>query len=320
MKIEIDFKATLWTNVKARCPICNKNFTSWYCPTCGLPKKNSKFSIYDGFDRGPHNCGAYHFRPEFSQVGDFQLCSKCCTTNPFSAKYCRNCGDDITSQGMDKNGHGWVDLGLSVLWSTENMNGYYYWMDTENREIYGFPDNPYRYKISSEDVASYIWGNKWRTPTKAEFNELIEKCDWMPIIIPETQKTALKVTGSNGNHIIIPTTGHLVESTSGFLTSMFNSQNSRTSKNFISCETTHCFLWTSTEKDNVKGRRAYAFRYHINPNTTKDTNSLWLSTQIDKKTIFTHYLLDGSAKEVSYSIFSAFAVRPVADKKWQGKL
>ncbi len=299
-----------------KCPICDRYFSSWYCPTCGLPKNNSSFVF---LDNKAYYCGSHHFLRNCSALTDFQLCEKCYTPNPYNANYCRKCGKDISSRAMDRNGHGWVDLGVSVLWSTENMNGYYYWMDTENREIYGFPDNPLRYKISGEDVASYIWGNKWRTPTKAEFKELIEKCDWMPIIIPETQKTALKVTGPNGNHIIIPTTGHLVKSTSRFLTSMFNAQYSRTSNIFNSCETTHCFLWTST-KDNVKERHAYAFGYHINPNTTKDTNSLWLSTQVDKKTIFTHYRPDGSTKEVSYPIFSAFAVRPVADKKWQGKL
>ena len=82
-------------NIKAFCPICKNNFTGWYCPSCGLPKKNSKYTLskYGSLD----NCGQYHFRPEFSSFENIQLCDKCYTTNPSNAKYCRNCGKKFTS-------------------------------------------------------------------------------------------------------------------------------------------------------------------------------------------------------------------------------
>ena len=72
-------------NIKAFCPICKNNFTGWYCPSCGLPKEISKYapSKYGT----PHNCGQYHFRPEFSSFENIQLCDKCYTTNPSNAKY-----------------------------------------------------------------------------------------------------------------------------------------------------------------------------------------------------------------------------------------
>ena len=293
--IQTDYIATLWTSVKARCPICNKTFISWYCPTCGLPKKNSKFSIYDGFDRGPHNCGDYHFRPEFSQVGDFQLCCKCCTTNPFSAKYCRNCGEDITSQGMDKNGHGWVDLGLSVLWSTEEMHGSYMWMRTNG--------NPWMNKLFEEykrqeakDSASHEWGDKWRIPTKEEFEELVEKCTWEKVLVLESRQfppykgkyqklKALKITGPNGNHIII----------------LPNIKN-----------TGICY-WTATQSAD-RDRFAEGFDFSIRTEgvqSEEEKESLWLSTLIDK---------NKDIRIQKHRMHREAFIRPVADKKWQGKL
>ena len=114
-KIIIDYKYELWTGIKAHCPICNRTFTGWYCPTCGLPKKNSKYALNEYGSL--YNCDSYHLRPEFTSFEKFQLCSECYTANPSDAKYCKNCGKKITSW-LSKDAHGWVDLGLSVLWST----------------------------------------------------------------------------------------------------------------------------------------------------------------------------------------------------------
>ena len=65
--IRVDYEYTLWTGVNAYCPICKNIITSWYCPTCGLPKKNSKYAVYKGYTDSIHNCGNYHFRPEYRQ-------------------------------------------------------------------------------------------------------------------------------------------------------------------------------------------------------------------------------------------------------------
>ena len=100
--------------LEAKCPICHKTFQEWYCPLCGLP-----ISTF------------HRKRPEYSS-SEFQLCDKCNTPNPYGAKYCKNCGENITLHAKDKNGHGWIDLGLSVLWSTDTMLGYYFWMDSND--------------------------------------------------------------------------------------------------------------------------------------------------------------------------------------------
>ena len=156
---------------EAKCPICHKVFQEWYCPLCGLP-----ILIKPGLKTA---------RPEFKAFNEYHLCDKCDTSNPYNARYCRNCGEKISFlHAKDKNGHGWIDLGLSVLWSTETLKGYYYWMDI--REYLSYRDH--NYKTAEQDTASFQWGDKWRMPTKKEFEELIEKCQWERVINLDTQK------------------------------------------------------------------------------------------------------------------------------------
>ncbi|MBQ7811750.1 MAG: hypothetical protein IJZ70_03515 [Bacteroidales bacterium] len=295
MEIRIDFTSMLWTSVKAHCPICNKTFTNWYCPTCGLPKKNSKYAIDKGHDDSIHNCDKYHFRPEFSQFEDFKLCSKCCTTNPYHARYCRNCGEDITSKAMNKNGHGWVDLGLSVLWSTEELPGCYMWMRLNDNPWMDISFEEYKQQ-DAKDTASYKWGDKWRMPTKEEFEELVEKCTWEKVLVWESRQfppyngkyqklKALKITGPNGNHILI----------------LPNNKNTGIS------------YWTATKSANRDGfaERFYFSNYSEGAQSEDEQESSWLSTPFDK--IKTIHIREGRMQ------FNAF-VRPVADIKWKGKL
>lgn len=201
-----------------------------------LTKKNSKYALYKGYMDSLHNCDKYHFRPEFSQFEDFQLCDKCYTTNPFNAKYCRNCKNKLSSKGVTKDAHGWVDLGLSVLWATETMDGTFRWMSCKAHSQYPryeLEKIDRNYRGEGKDAATEIWGHKWRTPTKDEFEELFKKCQWERFIDPVSKKYGLKATGPNGSSIILP----LV------------------STNSID-------LWTSTEYTaKSDGRDAYVFHF-----------------------------------------------------------
>ena len=290
MKIEIDFKATLWTNVKAKCPICNKNFTSWYCPTCGLAKKNSKYAVYKGYTDSIHNCGNYHFRPEYSQFEDFNLCSKCYTTNPFNAKYCRNCKNRLTaSNGVTKDAHGWVDLGLSVLWATETMEGKFRWMSCKDYSgnIPGSDDDDRNYRGDGKDAASEIWGQKWRTPTKEEFEELFTKCRWERCIDSISEKYTLKATGPNGNSIILT----------------------------LDCNERISF-WTSTEyTSKYDGKAAYAFLFHNDIKIEKT-----LTAKQKKRMEFAtaneiRFKVDLSTHDILSSLFSSLNIREEKRKK-----
>ena len=231
-----DYEAILWTGIKAYCPICKRTFTGWYCPSCGLPKKNSKYALYKEYMDSLHNCDKYHFRPEFSQFEDFQLCDKCYTTNPFNAKYCRNCKNKLSSKGVTKDAHGWVDLGLSVLWATEKMDGTFRWMSCKAHSQYPryeLENIDRNYRGEGKDAATEIWGHKWRTPTKDEFEELFKKCQWERFIDPVSKKYGLKATGPNGSSIILP---------------------------LVSTDSIN--LWTSTEYTaKSDGRDAYVFHF-----------------------------------------------------------
>jgi hypothetical protein len=57
-------------------------------------------------------------------------------------------------------------------------------------------------KGTNRDVAHVKWGGDWRMPTKEEFEELCEKCNW------EWTGSGCEVTGPNGNSIYLPAAGY----------------------------------------------------------------------------------------------------------------
>lgn len=108
------------------------------------------------------------------------------------------------------NAHEYVDLGLSVKWATcnvganspEGYGNYYSWGEVEPKASYGWASYRYcngtfnsitKYCTSanygvvdkksvlepSDDVAHVNWGGSWRMPTRAEQNELCNKCTWV---------------------------------------------------------------------------------------------------------------------------------------------
>lgn len=101
-----------------------------------------------------------------------------------------------------ENGYGYVDLGLSVKWATTNVGAssptdygsYFAWGETRTKSDYSwstyFDTNDggstfFKYATNkkttldlSDDAAHANWGGNWRMPTKAEQDELREKCTW----------------------------------------------------------------------------------------------------------------------------------------------
>ncbi len=231
-----------------------------FCPACDTLLKTYYYRQkvgYNGYGHFCPNCGLL-CKAEEPIVGEFKSCIYCGASNPIEANYCKSCGKDIKLDGMEC-GHGWMDLGLSVLWSTETISGMR-WNDTFRPHFFqwrdslkawtaclpGFDTNLGMKLVNRErddkDVATARWGGKWRTPTKEEFEELISKCKWEKIIIEEwrgpypyefreiiskfegtaergeydvekifehtlMKRHALKITGPNGNHIIVKATG-----------------------------------------------------------------------------------------------------------------
>lgn len=63
---------------------------------------------------------------------------------------------------------------------------------------------------STYDVARAKWGGSWRLPTKAEFDELLNRCTW--IWTSYKGINGYKVTGPNGNSIFLPAAGFIESS------------------------------------------------------------------------------------------------------------
>ena len=144
-----------------------------------------------------------------------------------------------------------VDLGLpsGLLWAKCNIGaatesdagGYFAWGETAPKTEFGYG----KYKFGStftkynwsdnlrelqpeDDAATVILGPWCHTPTKAEWEELIEKCTWeaTKVTMPGTTEPVVaywKVTGPNGNHIILPSTGYYWNDVFHFSWSFYNS-------------------------------------------------------------------------------------------------
>ena len=121
----------------------------------------------------------------------------------------------------------YVDLGLSVNWATCNIGSYpndpewhgkhFAWGETQTKTDFE-KDNRFAARQSHyfdggitvlepcDDAASVLWGPEWRMPTKQEFQELMDKCTWEWTEL-EGGHWGFKVTGTNGNSIILPAGG-----------------------------------------------------------------------------------------------------------------
>lgn len=136
-----------------------------------------------------------------------------------------------------------VDLGLAsgLLWAKYNMGttdptqpgDYYAWGETSTKKKYYSTNYKYfkaKYNIEvlkynekdgkevlelEDDAANAYLGVGYRIPTKEDWEELLDDCKWEAVtttfseIIDPSQKKVIarwKVTGPNGNSIVLPTT------------------------------------------------------------------------------------------------------------------
>lgn len=88
-------------------------------------------------------------------------------------------------------GHEYVDLGLTSgsLWATTNYGA----------------DKPEAYGSYSKGNSFSSWGQKWTMPTKDEYQELIDECEWTWTTINEINGYSIK--GVNGKTIFLPAAG-----------------------------------------------------------------------------------------------------------------
>ena len=120
-------------------------------------------------------------------------------------------------------GHGYVDMGLSVMWATCNVGAdspgeygnYYAWGETIVKSNYSSLGCETWQKLvgniggTSRDVAHVKWGGSWRMPTKAEFDELLDEdnCTWEWTTLEGHYGYKVK-SKKTGNSIFLPAAGY----------------------------------------------------------------------------------------------------------------
>lgn len=116
----------------------------------------------------------------------------------------------------DTVGHG-KDITDGYLFDWEH----YKWCEVSDYEAYftkycsdssrgkdGFTDG--EYELSPDDDAAYVnWGSEWRTPTKEQFDELLNECDWTLTTYRDVK--GYEVKGPNNNTIFLPETGWRID-------------------------------------------------------------------------------------------------------------
>lgn len=103
-------------------------------------------------------------------------------------------GKDVTGTA---NGHAYVDLGLSVKWAAGNLGAT---APQDYGQTYAFGESG-----TKNDPAVKTWGGDWRLPTKAEAQELLNKCKVTPIYKKKDDGLiGIIVKGPNGNSIYLP--------------------------------------------------------------------------------------------------------------------
>lgn len=133
----------------------------------------------------------------------------------------RQSSSSVSSPTGYINGHGYVDLGLSVKWATcnvgasspESYGNYYAWGETSTKSDYSSDSYIYNNQnigtdtaCTSYDAAHVNWSGSWRMPTKTECEELKDRCTWT--WTTKSGHRGYKVKGPNGNSIFLPAAGY----------------------------------------------------------------------------------------------------------------
>lgn len=125
----------------------------------------------------------------------------------------------------------YVDLGLPSgrLWATCNVGAerswelgdYYAWGEKAEKQMYNWMTYQFwngsqviKYTVddglvvleAADDAASYAWGNGWRMPTIADWEELMANCQCSFMTMNDVK--GLVVTGQNGKSIFLPAAGY----------------------------------------------------------------------------------------------------------------
>lgn len=135
--------------------------------------------------------------------------------------------------------HSFIDLGLpsGLLWADRNVGAsspldggdYFAWGETEPKETYSEANykwwngsftkyNSFDQKLileSEDDAATVNWGKECRTPSIADFRELVNYCTW-EWLYSDNFGPIYRVFGPNGNYIYLYCNGWRTDNTIAF--------------------------------------------------------------------------------------------------------
>ena len=119
-------------------------------------------------------------------------------------------GLSVNWSGLELGATSAMEYGAHFAWgeliprnSGFNKEGYYYYAGASEYRFIGEEISGTDY-----DAARYHLGEGWRMPTKAEADELLQKCKWVYTVANNIP--GYKVIGPNGNSIFLPLNGHIV--------------------------------------------------------------------------------------------------------------
>lgn len=121
----------------------------------------------------------------------------------------------VAEQGSGLSAYKYVDLGLSVCWASFNLGSFdegdngerYMWGDVEPSHDYWYH---YDYDADWTDAAAFNWGENWRVPSRAEWEELAGNCYWEmdTVGVIAGFRVTSKVPGFEDQSIFLPYPHH----------------------------------------------------------------------------------------------------------------
>ena len=138
------------------------------------------------------------------------------------------------------NGHPWVDLGLpsGTKWGTYNVGTSQIhgvgtriaWSELATKKTF----SPAAYSLTDVELPCYAgnaqydlatakWGEGWYTPTKQQWDELVEHCDWDYVMINGIYGVLFTSTKTY-NYIFLPSTGYTDDETYKLIHTKYNGQ------------------------------------------------------------------------------------------------
>ena len=166
----------------------SRNEDEYFCLYCTFTEEELPVEVSFSLSRGYFPLNAKGFTYDFVSDG----------TTLFQESIEKSEIDQVPEVSTDE----LVDLGLSVRWASQNIDGLYMWMDTVSMDVedrYSSTNITDWKSRQRADIAYEKTGGKMRMPTEDEMDELLEKCTFCYY---DNENVAC--IGPNGNMILFP--------------------------------------------------------------------------------------------------------------------